>query len=107
MNDLDTDKPPMAASEDGGATEPTNLPSAAEAKADGPKSSKPRKSRGRTADSPDVTLSKTLSYILRHGALKENLKIRPDGCVRLDDLVRLSLFFFFFFFFFSAGKILC
>lgn len=46
------------------------------------------KSRGRPNDSPDVQLSKTLSYILRHGAEKEGLKMRKDGFIKLDDLVR-------------------
>jgi hypothetical protein len=49
------------------------------------KSSRPRKD-----ESPDVKQSKALSYILRHGAVKEGLKLRPDGFVRVDDLVRLS-----------------
>lgn len=43
----------------------------------------------RPADSPDVAASKTLSYILRHGAEKEGLHIRSDGLVRLDDIVSL------------------
>lgn len=34
--------------------------------------------------SPEVQLSKALSYLLRHGAEKEFLSIRPDGFVRLD-----------------------
>ncbi len=41
----------------------------------------------RPADSPDVAASKTLAYILRHGAEKEGLHIRSDGLVRLDDVV--------------------
>lgn len=32
-------------------------------------------------------MSKTLSYILRHGAQKEGLTLRPDGFVRVDQLV--------------------
>jgi RNA:NAD 2'-phosphotransferase (TPT1/KptA family) len=40
-----------------------------------------------TRDSPDVQISKTLSYLLRHGAQKERLPIRPDGFVRVRDLV--------------------
>ncbi|KNZ57527.1 hypothetical protein VP01_2137g5 [Puccinia sorghi] len=48
---------------------------------------KPKKTRGRPDDSPDVNLSKTLSYILRHGALRESLALRDDGCVRLDQLL--------------------
>ncbi|UZJ51735.1 hypothetical protein CBS101457_001055 [Exobasidium rhododendri] len=33
---------------------------------------------------PTVQLSKALSYILRHGAAKEGLKIRPDGYILLS-----------------------
>jgi 2'-phosphotransferase len=32
---------------------------------------------------PTVQLSKALSYILRHGAAKEGLKVRPDGYLSL------------------------
>eukprot|EP01105_Mastigella_eilhardi_P006093 TRINITY_DN17700_c0_g1_i1.p2 TRINITY_DN17700_c0_g1~~TRINITY_DN17700_c0_g1_i1.p2 ORF type:complete len:234 (-),score=56.21 TRINITY_DN17700_c0_g1_i1:54-725(-) len=42
----------------------------------------------RPADSPDVHLSKQMSYLLRHGAVKEGLPIREDGFVLLDDLLR-------------------
>lgn len=51
--------------------------------------SKKKASRRRQDDSPDVRNSKTLSYILRHGAAKEGLTMRPDGYIRLDKLVRL------------------
>ncbi|CAH7675248.1 phosphotransferase KptA/Tpt1 [Phakopsora pachyrhizi] len=44
--------------------------------------------RGRPDDSPDVRLSKTLSYILRHGAEKEYLKLRADGFIRLEDVLQ-------------------
>ncbi|KAK4056780.1 tRNA 2'-phosphotransferase [Microbotryomycetes sp. JL221] len=51
--------------------------------------SKPAKSaRGRPTDDPDVRHSKTLSYILRHGAAKEGLVLRPDGFVKVDDLLK-------------------
>ncbi|KAG0148610.1 hypothetical protein CROQUDRAFT_41101 [Cronartium quercuum f. sp. fusiforme G11] len=43
--------------------------------------------RGRMNDSPDTQLSKTLSYLLRHGAVKEGLKIRSDGFIKMDDLM--------------------
>lgn len=46
-----------------------------------------KNARGRPSDSPEVRISKTLSYILRHGAEKEGLKIRSDGYVRVTDLV--------------------
>lgn len=50
--------------------------------------SKPAKSaRGLKTDDPDTRHSKTLSYILRHGAAKESLTLRPDGFVRVADLV--------------------
>jgi 2'-phosphotransferase len=42
---------------------------------------------GRGNDSPTTQLSKALSYILRHGTLKEGLKVRPDGYVPLDDVL--------------------
>ena len=47
----------------------------------------PKSARGRPKDSPDVRYSKTLSYILRHGAIKEGLDMRNDGFIRVDDLV--------------------
>ena len=56
-------------------------------------SSKPRSKRPprrREDESPDVQISKTLSYILRHGAAKEGLRLRPDGFVRVDELVRFA-----------------
>ena len=46
--------------------------------------------RGHPKDSPDVRLSKTISWILRHGAKSEGLYMRPDGYVRVNDLVRLD-----------------
>lgn len=36
--------------------------------------------------------SKTLAYILRHGARVEGIKVRPDGYVRVLDLVQHRLF---------------
>ena len=47
-----------------------------------------RSARGRPSDDPTTRHSKTLSYILRHGAAKEYLVLRKDGFVRVDDLVR-------------------
>eukprot|EP00899_Mesostigma_viride_P007672 jgi/Mesvir1/16906/Mv15775-RA.1 len=35
-----------------------------------------------------VSLSKTLSYLLRHGAQKERLPILPDGRIAVDELLR-------------------
>ena len=48
------------------------------------------KLRGQDRDSPEVRISKTLSWLLRHGAQGEGLKIRPDGYVKVDDLVTLD-----------------
>ncbi|KAJ7714203.1 KptA family-domain-containing protein [Mycena metata] len=46
------------------------------------------KQRGNpTRDSPEVRVSKTLSWILRHGAKSEGLAMRPDGCVKVTDLL--------------------
>ena len=36
---------------------------------------------------PTVQLSKTLAYILRHGAQREQLQVRPDGFVRVDAIL--------------------
>ncbi|PPR03781.1 hypothetical protein CVT24_007523 [Panaeolus cyanescens] len=46
------------------------------------------KLRGLPKDSPDVRISKTLSYLLRHGAEKEGLKLRTDGYIKVDDLLQ-------------------
>jgi hypothetical protein len=54
----------------------------------GPRSS--GKLRGLPSDSPDVRLSKSVSWILRHGAEQERLELRPDGYARVDDLVSMS-----------------
>ncbi len=35
----------------------------------------------------DVQFSKTMTYLLRHGAIKEGLNISQDGFVKLDDLL--------------------
>ncbi|KAI8925184.1 phosphotransferase KptA/Tpt1 [Entophlyctis helioformis] len=43
--------------------------------------------RGRDNDSPQVRLSKSLSYLLRHGAAKEGIPMRPDGFVALADVL--------------------
>jgi 2'-phosphotransferase len=50
------------------------------------------KLRGQAHDSPDVRISKTLSWLLRHGAQGEGLKMRTDGYVKVDDLVRCPTF---------------
>ncbi len=46
------------------------------------------KLRGLPKDSHDVRISKTLSWVLRHGSQSEGLTMRKDGYVRVNDLVR-------------------
>lgn len=45
------------------------------------------KLRGLPKDDPEVRISKTLSWILRHGSESEGLAMRSDGYVRVTDLV--------------------
>ncbi|KAJ3729976.1 KptA family-domain-containing protein [Lentinula guzmanii] len=45
------------------------------------------KLRGLPKDSPAVRLSKTLSWLLRHGAQSEGLPMRPDGYVKVANLL--------------------
>ncbi|OSD04883.1 hypothetical protein PYCCODRAFT_1443678 [Trametes coccinea BRFM310] len=46
------------------------------------------KLRGLPKDSPEVRISKTLSWILRHGSQAEGLAMRPDGYVRVGELLQ-------------------
>ncbi|KAH9857272.1 KptA family-domain-containing protein [Lenzites betulinus] len=46
------------------------------------------KLRGLPKDSVEVRTSKTLSWILRHGSQSEGLTMRPDGYVRVNDLLQ-------------------
>lgn len=46
-----------------------------------------KKMRGLPKDSIDVRISKTLSWILRHGAKEVGLAMRPDGYAEVTDLV--------------------
>ncbi|XP_012537196.1 tRNA 2'-phosphotransferase 1 [Monomorium pharaonis] len=39
----------------------------------------------------DIALSKRLSYLLRHGAIKEGLNIKPNGFIAVDELLNKSL----------------
>ena len=52
----------------------------------------PTRLRGMDTDSPGVRLSKTLSWILRHGALSEGILMRPDGFVKVEDIVGITPF---------------
>ncbi|KAL4400534.1 tRNA 2'-phosphotransferase [Malassezia pachydermatis] len=42
------------------------------------------KAARRPSPPPSVQLSKALAYILRHGAEKEHLPVRPDGFIQVD-----------------------
>lgn len=53
---------------------------------------KTKQVRGRRDDTPEVRLSKTLSYALRHGAEELKLNMRPSGYVELNELLALPLF---------------
>ncbi|GJN89066.1 hypothetical protein Rhopal_002040-T1 [Rhodotorula paludigena] len=74
------------------SVQPTTAPIAStSADAPAPPSSgakPPKSARGRPTDDPDTRWSKTLSYILRHGAAKEGLTLRSDGFVRVEDLMK-------------------
>ncbi|OLL25046.1 tRNA 2'-phosphotransferase 1 [Neolecta irregularis DAH-3] len=45
------------------------------------------KTREKRIETADIKLSKSLSYILRHGALKENLPVRSDGYISLPSIL--------------------
>ncbi|KAF8998495.1 KptA family-domain-containing protein [Cyathus striatus] len=45
------------------------------------------KLRGLPKDSPEVRLSKTISWLLRHGAKTEGLAMRTDGFVKISDFL--------------------
>lgn len=44
----------------------------------------------------EVMISKKISYVLRHGAVKEGLKLDRNGYANCADLVRGDLFYHFF-----------
>lgn len=53
-------------------------------------SSQPKANANKPARRPQSSteqLSRSLAYILRHGAEKEGLAIRPDGYIKLDDVL--------------------
>ncbi|ORX92135.1 putative tRNA 2'-phosphotransferase [Basidiobolus meristosporus CBS 931.73] len=50
------------------------------------------RTKGRQNDDPDVKLSKSLSYVLRHGAEKVGLELQEDGYASLIDLLKLPNF---------------
>ncbi|KAF9354945.1 tRNA 2'-phosphotransferase 1 [Mortierella sp. AD094] len=50
------------------------------------------RNRGPRTDSPIVRLSKALSWLLRHNAEGQGIAIRPDGYVKIQDVLRHSRF---------------
>ncbi|KDR67620.1 hypothetical protein GALMADRAFT_257845 [Galerina marginata CBS 339.88] len=52
-----------------------------------PNPSRSSKLRGFDKDPPEVRISKTLSWLLRHGAQGEGLPMRKDGYVKIVDLI--------------------
>ncbi|KIO03432.1 hypothetical protein M404DRAFT_27065 [Pisolithus tinctorius Marx 270] len=50
--------------------------------------------RGHPRDPPEVRLSKSLSWLLRHGAKTTGLQIRSDGYARVSDVVRTTNIYF-------------
>ncbi|KAF8200391.1 KptA family-domain-containing protein [Pholiota molesta] len=69
-------------------SEPNALPGAGGKKpAPKPKPSSSTKLRGLEKDLPEVRISKTLSWLLRHGAQSEGLPMRSDGYVKVVDLL--------------------
>ena len=62
-------------------------------KREGGKGGGSAKLRGLPKDSHDVRVSKTLSWILRHGSQSEGLMMRPDGYVRVNELVGCCITF--------------
>jgi 2'-phosphotransferase len=70
--------------------DPVNSKGKAKEKTTGKKNQKPSQStklRGRDHDSPDVRISKTLSWLLRHVADAEGLEMRTDGYVKVSEIV--------------------
>jgi len=49
------------------------------------------KPRGHPRDSPDIRVSKSLSWLLRHGAEKAGLNIRQDGYAKVSDVVSRNI----------------
>ncbi len=65
-----------------------NVPGGGKKPAPKPTPSSSTKLRGMDRDPPEVRLSKTISWLLRHGAQSEGLAMRADGYVKVVDLVR-------------------
>lgn len=65
-----------------------NTPGGGKKPAPKPTPSSSTKLRGMDKDPLEVRVSKTISWLLRHGAQGEGLPMRPDGYVKVVDLVR-------------------
>ena len=50
----------------------------------------PRNREGNPANARAVTISKALSYVLRHAAEREGLKMDAQGYANVADVVRIS-----------------
>ncbi|KAH7908592.1 phosphotransferase KptA/Tpt1, partial [Hygrophoropsis aurantiaca] len=50
------------------------------------------KLRGSDRDAPDVRISKSLSWLLRHGAKTAGLQLRADGYAKISDVLANPLF---------------
>ncbi|KAJ6477410.1 KptA family-domain-containing protein [Mycena vitilis] len=66
---------------------PDDQQASGSSKSTGATQQRSQKLRGLPKDSPEVRVSKTLSWILRHGAKSEGLAMRPDGYVKVTDLL--------------------
>ncbi|PWY96954.1 hypothetical protein BCV70DRAFT_203297 [Testicularia cyperi] len=77
-----------AAAEASSSSSPTATSSTANSQGSSNGSSKKPHRLDPRSQPTDVQLSKALSYILRHGALKEGLEIRADGFIKLDDVLQ-------------------
>ncbi|CAE6418451.1 unnamed protein product [Rhizoctonia solani] len=67
---------------------PTSMPDPSPPKPQTTNATAPRKGGRNQRNEPvEVRNSKTLSYILRHGAAKEHLTLRSDGYVRVPELL--------------------
>ncbi|TPX37089.1 hypothetical protein SmJEL517_g01029 [Synchytrium microbalum] len=78
---------PQASSSSSISTSNSMLPSSSSSRA-----SRPKNQTGMSAHDRAKKLSKALSYILRHGAIKEGFDIRSDGFVKVSDLLANSRF---------------
>lgn len=53
----------------------------------------PGRLRGHPRDAPEVRLSKTITWLLRHAAENERLLLQPDGYIKVNELVSSRLYY--------------